>query len=60
MKLSKLLNDVIHEKINVKAKIYIELEENIEAVTEQTPFGNIYEITGYRIDDDGDIYLNIK
>lgn len=60
--LKKLMQSLMQEKFydNDNPKLYIELEENIEAVTEETPYGNIYQISGYRLDDDEDIYLSIK
>ena len=57
-----LLHSLMKEKFNENdnPKIYVEIEKNIEAITEETPYGNIYQITGYRLDDDEDVYLSIK
>ena len=58
----ELLHSLMKEKFqdNDNPKIYVEIEKNIEAITKETPNGNIYEITGYRLDDDEDIYLSIE
>ena len=47
------------QPVNDNPKLFVELLEEIDVLTDEHPYGCLCEVVSYRVDDDGDIYLTI-
>ena len=60
MKLSELIKlENPDQDVNDDPKLFVEILDEINVLSEEHPFGCLCEVVDYRVDDDGDIYLTI-